>query len=136
MIGLVDAVPANLLRAGVRVFEAGMDGNMESGQEESRNLKRREARLHRRQLWRRSRRLRRYSTDCRASVFFLPVTLRQRKSGRISLTRLDQSIRTSEWFKVVREKFPVPDQALPYILRACALDERRTLGTSAARSTI
>jgi CRISPR-associated endonuclease Csn1 len=39
MIGLEDGQPAKLLRAGVRVFEAGMEGDIESGREESRNLK-------------------------------------------------------------------------------------------------
>jgi hypothetical protein len=57
MIGLEDGKPAKLLRAGVRVFEAGTEGDIESGQEESRNKARREARMHRRQLWRRARRL-------------------------------------------------------------------------------
>ena len=57
MIRLVDGEPAGLIRAGVRVFEAGMEGDIESGREESRNKARREARLHRRQLWRRRRRL-------------------------------------------------------------------------------
>ena len=57
MVGLKDGKPSRLLRAGARVFEAGMDGDIQSGREESRNLKRRDARLHRRQLWRRGRRL-------------------------------------------------------------------------------
>jgi CRISPR-associated endonuclease Csn1 len=50
VVELVDGEPAGLIRAGVRVFEAGMEGNIESGQEQSKNLKRRDARLHRRQL--------------------------------------------------------------------------------------
>ncbi len=57
LVGLVDGEPAQVLRAGARVFEAGMEGDLESGREESRNLKRREARGHRRLLWRRRRRL-------------------------------------------------------------------------------
>ncbi|HUY12105.1 MAG TPA: type II CRISPR RNA-guided endonuclease Cas9 [Terriglobia bacterium] len=57
VVRLIDGEPAGLLRAGVRIFEAGMEGNIESGREESRNATRREARLHRRQLWRRRRRL-------------------------------------------------------------------------------
>ena len=124
IIGLVDGVPANLLRAGVRVFEAGMDGNMESGQEESRNLKRREARLHRRQLWRRSRRLRKIFNLLQSFGLLPRGDASTAEKRQDFINQLDQSIRTSEWFKVVREKFPVPDQALPYILRACALDER------------
>src|SRR5206468_10817010 len=55
MIGLENGKPSGLIRAGVRVFEAGMEGDIESGQEESRNLKRRQMRSQRRQTWRRAR---------------------------------------------------------------------------------
>ncbi len=48
MIGLSQKKPAGLLRAGVRVFDAGMEGDLESGQEESRNVARRGARMQRR----------------------------------------------------------------------------------------
>ncbi len=37
----VDDVPAHLIRTGVRVFDAGMEGDLESGQEGSRNLEQR-----------------------------------------------------------------------------------------------
>jgi len=50
IIELIDGEPAQVVRTGVRVFDAGMEGDVESGREESRNLKRREARLHRRLL--------------------------------------------------------------------------------------
>ncbi|MDE3168744.1 MAG: hypothetical protein KGL75_01270, partial [Acidobacteriota bacterium] len=58
VMALVDGEPHHLIRAGVRVFEAGMEGDIASGREESRNLKRRQMRMQRRQTWRRSRRLR------------------------------------------------------------------------------
>ncbi len=58
VVGLVDGVPANLIQAGVRVFEAGINNDPKSGKEETLNAQRRDARLHRRQLWRRARRLR------------------------------------------------------------------------------
>ena len=57
IIGLVDGEPASLIRAGVRVFEAGMDDSKGPGREESRNKARRDARTHRRQLWRHQRRM-------------------------------------------------------------------------------
>ncbi len=50
--------PCGIERVGVRVFEAGMEGQYEQGKEESRNKKRREARLVRRQIERRARRYR------------------------------------------------------------------------------
>ena len=47
---------SRIVDMGVRIFDAGMDGDIESGNQESRNLKRREARLIRRQAQRRKRR--------------------------------------------------------------------------------
>ncbi len=59
IIASKDGTPVRLVRAGVRVFEAAMDGNIEAGRkEESKNRARRDARLARRQHWRRARRLR------------------------------------------------------------------------------
>ncbi len=57
VVGLIDGEPANLLKAGVRIFEAGVNIDPKSGKEETLNAQRRGARLHRRQLWRRARRL-------------------------------------------------------------------------------
>ncbi len=54
-----DDNPCGIEKVGVRVFEAGMEGQYESGKEESRNKKRRDARLVRRQIERRARRYRR-----------------------------------------------------------------------------
>jgi CRISPR-associated endonuclease Csn1 len=142
MIGLQDGQPAKLLRAGVRVFEAGMDGDIESGQEESRNLKRREARLHRRQLWRRARRLTKVFKLLQSYGLLPPVappfraapadsadgglkptaTPEQRQD---SLNELDRQILASVWFAAKKASggYPEPEQTLPYILRAAALDE-------------
>lgn len=55
LIEQADGGPCGLVAAGVRVFDPGVDGDIESGQDESKNRKRREARLHRRQLRRRPR---------------------------------------------------------------------------------
>jgi len=57
IIGLIDGEPAQIACAGARVFEAGMEDTKGLGNEESRNKTRRDARLHRRLLWRRRRRL-------------------------------------------------------------------------------
>jgi CRISPR-associated endonuclease Csn1 len=48
--------PIGVRALGVRIFPAGVDGDVESGREESRGVKRRDRRLQRRQLWRRARR--------------------------------------------------------------------------------
>ena len=51
-----DDKPSRVIATGVRVFEAGVEGDIESGKDESRNTKRRDARLIRRQAERRARR--------------------------------------------------------------------------------
>ncbi len=54
-----DGKPVRLRVAGVRIFEAGVEGDIESGRDASRAAGRRAARLQRRQTWRRADRLRR-----------------------------------------------------------------------------
>jgi CRISPR-associated endonuclease Csn1 len=126
IVNLVDGEPAGLLHAGARVFDAGMEGDVESGREESRNLKRRQMRLQRRQTWRRARRLKK--------IFNLLQRYGLLPSGDAStpekrqdlLNDLDKDIRASDWFKAkaASGEFPEPNQTLPYILRAAALDEK------------
>ncbi len=156
IIGLIDGEPAQLIRAGTRVFEAGMEGDLESGREESRNLKRREARLQRRQTWRRGRRLKKIfnllvgfrllpASDAADANLRLEIGKGGAESGSLRasgaadanlrlessegrqdfLNALDQRILASEWFKAKASssQFPEPEQTLPYILRAAALDE-------------
>jgi CRISPR-associated endonuclease Csn1 len=116
--------PAGLLRAGVRIFEAATEGDRESGQEESRNRARREARSHRRQLWRRARRLRKLF-HLLQSYGLLPAGVATERERQDLLNELDRSILASSWFRAKADSglFPEPSQALPYILRAAALDE-------------
>ena len=52
-----EGVPRRLARCGVRVFEAGVAGDLEAGRTKPRNFERRQARQTRRQLDRRKRRL-------------------------------------------------------------------------------
>lgn len=54
--------PVRLIDAGVRIFEAGVEGDVEQGKDRSRGAKRREARQPRRQQWRRQQRKRRLFT--------------------------------------------------------------------------
>jgi len=55
-----------IVRTGVRVFEAGNEGEIDKGKDESRAVKRRQARLQRRNLWRRAWRLGRWQNFCSA----------------------------------------------------------------------
>jgi len=138
MIGLIDGVPAQVVRAGARVFEAGMDDTKGLGNEESRNKARRDARLHRRLLWRRRRRLTKVFnllqgfgllppapeglSEFSGSGHRPPLLPDQRQD---LLNDLDQQILTSAWFQAKASSglFPEPKHTLPYILRASALDE-------------
>ena len=125
IIGLIDGEPAQIVRAGARVFEAGMEGDIQSGQEESRNLKRRQMRLQRRQTWRRARRLKKIF-NLLQRYGLLPAGDASTPDKRQDLiNELDGTIRASDWFKskAASGRFPEPSQTLPYILRAAALDE-------------
>ena len=125
IIGLADGEPAKLLRAGVRVFDAGMEGNIASGQEQSKNLKRREARSHRRQLWRRARRMTKAFNLLRQFGLLPSGDASTPEKRQDLINKLDQDIRASTWFmaKASSGAYPQPEQTLPYILRAAALDE-------------
>jgi len=48
LLALDDGRPSRLASAGVRVFAAGVEGDVSSGRDESRSVKRRQARLRRR----------------------------------------------------------------------------------------
>lgn len=125
IIRLIDGEPAQVVRAGARVFDAGMDGDLESGREESRNLKRRQMRLQRRQAWRRARRLKKIFNLLQRFGLLPSSDVSTPEKRQDIINELDETIRASEWFQVKANsgKFPEPHQPLPYILRTSALDE-------------
>ncbi|MGH9432350.1 MAG: type II CRISPR RNA-guided endonuclease Cas9 [Terriglobia bacterium] len=125
IVRLVDGVPAELIRAGARVFQAGV--NIEKdGTEKTLNAERREARHRRRQTWRRARRLARAFNILQRGGLLPAGDVSTPPERQRLINELDQSIRNSEWFKAkaISKAFPEPCQTLPYILRAAALDER------------
>jgi len=126
IIGLVDGEPARLVRAGVRVFEAGMDDSKGPGREESRNKTRRDARGHRRQLWRHQRRLLKLARLLQRFGLLPAGDLSQPSARQDFFNGLDSEILRSPWFseKEGSGKYPAPRQVMAYILRAAALDER------------
>ena len=125
IIGLVDGEPARLVRAGVRVFAAGVNIDPKSGKEETLNAQRRMARSQRRQTWRRARRMTKTFNLLRKFGLLPTGDASTPIKRRDFLNELDQTIRKSSWFqaKVLSGGFPQPEQTLPYILRAAALDE-------------
>ena len=125
LIARENGEPKGLLRAGVRVFEAATEGDRESGHEESRNKARREARLHRRQLWRRARRLRKVFGLLQQCGLLPPGKCSTPEERQDFLNGLDKQILASQWFAAERASgdYPEPEQTMPYILRAAALDK-------------
>ena len=106
IIGLVDGEPARLIRAGVRVFDAGMDDSKGLGREESRNKARRDARSHRRQLWRHQRRMLKLGRMLQRFELLPAGDLSQPEARQDFFNRLDSEILRSAWFSE-KEKPPL-----------------------------
>ncbi len=125
LIARQDGEPQRLVRAGVRIFDSGMDETKGLGKEESRNLARREARLHRRQLGRKRRRLAKVFCLLQAWDLLRPGDMKTPDERQDHLNSLDREILDSSWFKTKQSmgRLPEPLQTLPYLLRAAALDE-------------
>lgn len=125
IVSLVDGVPTALIRAGVCVFEAGVNIDPKSGKELTRNAQRREARHRRRQTWRRVRRITKIFNLLQGGGLLPAGDSSTPPKRRDLIHHLDKNIRTSEWFKAKTNSglFPEPSQTLPYILRAAALNE-------------
>lgn len=112
-----DGRPVKLLRAGVRVFDAGVDGDIESGRDESRAVKRRQARLRRRMLERRTRRLKKLAHLLQDAGLLPPGDLKSEEARIKFYAELDNKI----FSEPARKQHP---HTLPYLLRAKALDKK------------
>ncbi len=86
--------PCGIEKVGVRVFEAGMKGQYEEGKEESRNKKRREARLVRRQIERRARRYRKLANLLQQIKLLPQGDLNDSGERQRILDELDKVLRT------------------------------------------
>ncbi|HHT9141206.1 MAG TPA: type II CRISPR RNA-guided endonuclease Cas9 [Candidatus Tripitaka californicus] len=113
-----------IVGSGVRVYEAGMEGLIEQGKEESRNKTRRDARLHRRNLQRRARRM-----EGLWSLLQSSGLLSEGKAEDV-LPKLDREL-VETWTKKLgldtKDKVGEKTQfshVFPYFLRARALDEK------------
>jgi len=120
-------VPQGILGLGVRIFEAGTEGDIEKGRDVSRAQARREARLQRRQAWRRARRLHSVFTLLqRADLLPQPAALNpdEPQARHQILAALDREL-LARWgarTATLGNVGPVP-HLVPYLLRARALDE-------------
>jgi len=110
-----------ILRAGVRVFEAGTEGDIEQGRDESRGATRRAKRLARRQIRRRRQRARALYRELSGAGLLPPITPVPGSPMAVliqeAINRLDCELRR----KYAGERAV---NQLPYLLRARALDHR------------
>src|SRR5579859_2619660 len=102
LVHATNDTPRGILAAGVRIFSPGVDGDIDSGQDESRNKKRREARLQRRQFRRRALRAQRLFTVLQTAGLLPapPADISQNASvaRTFVLATLDAQIR-QRWLK-------------------------------------
>lgn len=110
----------SILAMGSRVFEAGVEGDIERGKDESRAKQRREKRQQRRMLFRRAQRLRTVARTL-LSAGLLPEGRWANPCERHNLvTQLDAQLRP-KWIKTGDR---VRGHLLPYLLRAAAVKEK------------
>lgn len=113
-----DCEPIGIIRLGTHTFDAAVEGDYESGRDESKAAPRRAARASRRQHWRRTRR--------RGKLLRILQSAGLMPAGRIDspaevhelVYRLDQELR----LKHIAAGDHAQAQLLPYLLRARALD--------------
>ena len=106
--------------AGVRAFEAGVEGDVGVGRDTSRAATRREKRLRRRMLARRRHRLNKLATILQRAELLPPGDLEPAETAMKFFADLDRKLFSTE----ARRADP---HLLPYRLRARALDEKLTL---------
>ncbi len=126
LMGTKNNKPNHIERTSARIFEAGVDGQMEQGREESLNKKRRDARGQRRTIFRRAGR--------KKDLWSLlqGAGLAAEGMPNEALPALDKKLSDS-WMKKLGLKSKDKEQerarflhVVPYFLRAHALDEKLT----------
>lgn len=111
--------PTRIVRTGVRIFEAGVEGDIEQGRESSRASVRREARQPRRQNWRTQRRKRKLFVLLQRHGL-LPQSESDNAAHRMKLfEKLDKELLE----KHVRHDDHQAHQQLPYLLRSMAVQK-------------
>lgn len=116
-----DNGPCGVLTSGVRCFDSGVgsESKIASGKDESQNIKRRQARQQRRQLWRRGRRLKKIFGILQKAGLLPPGEARLPIKRHEIIKKLD--VELAEQFLPQNDR--VAGHLLPYRLRALALDE-------------
>lgn len=116
-----DGHPCGVLASGVRCFDSGVgsESQFASGKDESQNIKRRQARQQRRQLWRRGRRLKKIFGQLQKAGLLPPDAARTPEQRHEIIKKLD--IELAEQYLPQHDR--VAGHLLPYRLRALALDK-------------
>lgn len=113
-------IPSRIERSGVRIYEAGVEGDIEQGKDSSRAAKRREARQPRRQNWRTQFRKKKLFQQLQ-QLGLLPSTEQSDSASRKKmLDDLDHNLRSSH----VDPQNHTANQQLPYLLRSLATSKQ------------
>jgi CRISPR-associated endonuclease Csn1 len=116
--------PTRIHGLGVRIFEAGVEGDIEQGKDSSRAVVRRQARQSRRQQWRRQHRKQKLF-DLLQKLGLLPNPLPDQPSSRKAvLDALDAELSTKLITAANHENAHDAAQKLPYLLRDKAATSR------------
>jgi CRISPR-associated endonuclease Csn1 len=121
----VSEKPTALLGAGARIFEAGMEGEIDKGKEVSRNKKRRDMRLQRRQAERRARRDLRVARTLQAGGLLPPGDLTSSADRHAYFQQMDMALVIARVRSLPKHDTTTRNRianTLPYQLRAQALD--------------
>lgn len=113
-----------IVDAGVRIFEAGVEGDIQSGRDESRNKTRRDKRMQRRQFDRRARRLANVARLLQSQGMLPPGNFEDKQVLHETLGALDRDIyqKYSQTLPAKVRDNRAFAHVLPYWLRAHALD--------------
>lgn len=113
--------PCGIRRSGVRCFESGVGNETEiaSGKDESQNIKRRQARQQRRQLWRRGRRLKKVFHLLQKAGLLPGDSCKTPEQRHELINKLDAELAST--YTPAGDR--VAGHLLPYRLRCLALDQ-------------
>jgi CRISPR-associated endonuclease Csn1 len=111
--------PSAIRDVGVRIFEAGVEGDVEQGKDSSRAAVRREKRQPRRQIERRARRQRKVFRVLQRAGLMPPGPSVEQSQIDAAISALDSALRT----RLLPGRDPIAAHVWPYRLRSIALDQ-------------
>ena len=124
LVALKNGKPVELVKTGVRIFQAGVEGDIKSGRDESRGVKRRQARQQRRMAERRARRLKKIVLLLQRNGLLPDGDLGDPVERDRALAELDRTI-FARYAEILPDDSPERRSLcqLPYFLRSRALTD-------------